>query len=75
MNIIKKKGVNMIRGLMCLFLYAFLTITCITGYTKNIIKLIDCDFDKPYKVEVIRSVGAIIPIVGVISGYCDIEDK
>lgn len=36
----------------------------------NIYKLTQCDFEAPYKAEVIRVVG-IIPPVGAIFGYMD----
>lgn len=44
-----------------------------TGWVKNIIKLSDCDFKAPYKAEIIYGVG-VIPIVGMITGWLDIED-
>lgn len=48
-------------------------IVCFTGWVKNLIKLSECDFEPPYKAEVIRTVG-IIPIVGAFTGYMTIED-
>ena len=42
----------------------------ITGWVKNIIKLSGCDFQSPYKCEVIHAVG-IIPPVGAVVGYMD----
>lgn len=41
-----------------------------TGWVMNIYKLTQCDFEAPYKAEVIRVVG-IIPPVGAIVGYMD----
>lgn len=41
------------------------------GWVKNIIKLAECDFEAPYKAEVIHAVG-IVPIVGAVTGYIDI---
>jgi hypothetical protein len=38
------------------------------------VSLCKCDFEAPVKAEVIRSVGVIIPVVGVVTGYIDIED-
>lgn len=44
------------------------------GWAMNIVKLIQCDFDAPYKAEVIRTVG-LIPPVGAITGYLTINDN
>lgn len=41
-----------------------------TGWVKNIIKLADCDFQAPYKAEVVHAVG-IVPVVGMITGWLD----
>lgn len=41
------------------------------GWVKNIVKLADCDFQQPYKAEVIHAVG-IIPPVGMITGWIDV---
>lgn len=37
-------------------------------YLMNLYKLICCDFEGPWKEEVIRSIGAIIPLVGMVAG-------
>lgn len=42
-----------------------------TGWVKNIIKLSSCDFEAPYKAEVIHGIG-IIPPVGMITGWLDV---
>ena len=41
------------------------------GWVKNLIKLTDCDFDAPYKCEIIHTVG-LIPPVGAITGWLDV---
>ena len=41
------------------------------GWVKNIIKLSDCDFEAPYKAEVIHAIG-LIPPVGMVTGWLDI---
>ena len=41
------------------------------GWVKNIIKLADCDFEAPYKAEVVHAVG-LIPPVGMITGWLDV---
>tara|TARA_R110000851_G_scaffold313298_1_gene474845 strand:- start:38 stop:217 length:180 start_codon:yes stop_codon:yes gene_type:complete len=42
-----------------------------TGWVKNIIKLSECDFEAPYKAEVIRVIG-VIPPVGAVVGWIDL---
>lgn len=44
------------------------------GWGMNIVKLIQCDFDAPYRAEAIRTIG-IIPPVGAITGYLTIDDN
>lgn len=41
------------------------------GWVKNIIKLTNCDFEAPYKAEIIYGIG-IIPVVGAITGWIDV---
>ena len=45
------------------------------GYISNIVKLLDCDFDAPYKSEAIRIVGILVPPVGVFTGYMELKDS
>ena len=45
-----------------------------TGWVKNISKLTDCDFESPYKTEVIRVLG-IIPPVGAVVGWMTIGEE
>ncbi len=45
-----------------------------TGWIKDIIKLTDCDFKAPYKCEIIYGVG-IVPIIGSVTGWIDIDSK
>ena len=42
-----------------------------TGWVKNIIKLSECDFEAPYKAEVVHGVG-IVPFVGMVTGWIDV---
>lgn len=49
-------------------------ILAVWGYIANIYKLTDCDFDKPYKAEVIRVVGIVVPPVGCVTGFIHIDD-
>lgn len=43
------------------------------GWIKNVIKLSNCNFESPYKCEIVHAVG-IIPPVGAIVGYMNFED-
>lgn len=45
----------------------------VVGWVKNVVKLSNCDFDAPYKCEIIHGVG-VIPMVGVVTGWLTIED-
>jgi prepilin-type N-terminal cleavage/methylation domain-containing protein len=42
-----------------------------TGWVKNLIKLARCDFEAPYKAEIIHSVG-LLPPVGMVTGWMDL---
>lgn len=52
---------------ICFYLLLFL------GYVLNIVKFVKCDFEAPYKAELIRGIGMVIPYGGII-GYFHIED-
>lgn len=41
------------------------------GFIKNIIKLIHCDFEAPYKCEIIHIIG-LAPPVGAITGWVNV---
>lgn len=45
----------------------------VTGYVKNIVKLTQCDFQAPYKAEIIRTAG-LLPPIGIVVGWLEIED-
>ena len=49
------------------FVFAF----CVVGWIQNIIKLSECDFEAPYKAEVIHTIG-ILPPVGIFTGWLDL---
>ena len=42
-----------------------------TGWVKNLIKLTDCDFEAPYRAEIIHSAG-LIPVIGMVTGWMDL---
>ena len=54
--------------------FVFLTIIVIlgTGYIKNIIKLASCDFEAPYKAEIIYGIGTVAPPIGAVTGWINI---
>lgn len=58
---------------MIMVLVATISIAPAIGWVMNLYKLTKCDFEAPYKCEVIRAVG-LIPIVGCFTGWMDIED-
>ena len=41
------------------------------GWVKNVIKLWDCDFNAPYKCEVVHGLG-LMPPIGAITGWIDV---
>ncbi len=44
------------------------------GWGMNLVKLVQLDFESPYKAEVIRTIG-IVPIIGAITGYMTIGEE
>ncbi len=52
-----------------------LTVAMFVGWGINVGKLVQCDFKAPYKAEVVRSVGVVIPMVGGIAGFMEIGDE
>lgn len=68
-----QKGFTLVELVIALFIL-FSIFSCIAGWGINIVKLTRCDFQPPYKAEIIRSVG-LVPIVGAVVGWIDIEDK
>jgi len=51
--------------------YVVIILVVGTGWVKNLIKLSDCDFEAPYKAEIVHGIG-IIPPVGMITGWLDL---
>ena len=54
--------------------YFLIIIACLVGYIMNIVKFCKCDFEAPYKAEIIRGVGISTGPVGSVIGYINIED-
>ena len=55
-------------------LYKHFWILFFIGYLTNLVKFIKCDFEPSYKVEIIRGLGVITGLGGII-GYIPLEDK
>jgi len=56
-------------------LYFAILIAGVLGWGMNIYKFVnDCDFASPYKCELVRGVGTVVPPIGAIIGYMDIEE-
>ena len=55
-----------------MILLVCLIIGSVIGWGMNIFKLTSCDFEKPYKAEVIRVIGVPFAPVGIIAGYMDL---
>lgn len=52
----------------------FIWLFGVIGYGKNIYNLTQCDFNAPYKAEVLRIIGIPVAPVGAILGYIKIND-
>ena len=65
----KQKGFISLTGFVLIIYLVFLT-----GYVMNIVKFVRLDFKAPYKAEVIRGIGIVPPIGGVL-GYIKVTDK
>jgi hypothetical protein len=75
MKLIKnQKGITITEALILLVITVLILVGPI-GYVNNIIKLTKCDFKTPYKTEVLRGVGVVVPPIGVVEGYLKLEDK
>lgn len=55
-----------------LIIYTALVLLAATGYVKNVIRLIECDFNPSYKAETIRIIGVCVPPVGAVVGYINV---
>jgi len=53
-------------------IYVVILLLCGIGWVKNIIKLTQCDFEAPYKCEIIHGVG--LTPVGAITGWINIKE-
>lgn len=61
-------------GIMVILVYLAILIGAGYGWINNIVEFASCDFESPYKAEIVRGVGIPIAPVGAVLGYLDIED-
>ena len=54
---------------------AMVVLLLVGGWIANIVRLAKCDFESPYKAEVVRTIGVFTGPVGSIMGFIDIEDN
>lgn len=52
-------------------IYLVILLVIGTGWVKNVVKLAECDFEAPYKAEVIHTVG-LVPFIGMVTGWLDV---
>lgn len=60
----------MYKEILAISIVIVLFVAAIVGYGLNIYKLTQCDFETPYKCEVLHSVG-LIPIAGIFVGWME----
>jgi hypothetical protein len=46
----------------------------IASYCVNIYDLTQLDFEAPYKAEILRGIGTVVPPIGVVLGFIPIND-
>lgn len=66
--------INKLAATLTSLLIACIPLALVCGYVMNIVALCQTDFKPSYRAETIRVVGVIIPVVGVVTGYCEIDD-
>lgn len=60
-------------GCTSIIIRVLISLILIIGYVKCVIKLVNCDFEAPYKAEVIYGIGTCTGL-GAIFGYINIPD-
>lgn len=67
----KKKSFEI--GLTSTLIGLAVVIAGFVGWCMNAYKATQCDFEAPYKCEIVRVVGVFAPPVGAITGYIDLD--
>ena len=66
------------REVVMIFMFVAMIITLVVvpiyGWISNFVKFVQADFSPPYKLEVLRGIGVITVIPGVIMGFIEIQD-
>lgn len=60
--------------IVSIVMYLVIILAIFTGWGMNLYKLVHCDFETPYKTEIIRSIG-IIPAIGMFTGWMTIGEE
>lgn len=47
----------------------------VLGWWVNVFKFASSDFEAPFKPEIVRAVGVVVPPVGVAVGFVDLEGE
>ena len=55
-------------------MYFMVLIVMGVGWSLNLYKLVHCDFEAPYKTEIIRTV-SILPVIGMFTGWMTIGEE
>lgn len=69
----KTKTEGIIAGIIGIITVLFMCLIPL-GWLMNVYALTQTDFASPYKEEVLRTVGVVIPPVGVVMGYIPMDD-
>ncbi len=69
------KDIGLIASITGLVALVLIVVGIGYGYVHNIIMLCNDDFKAPYKTEVIRGVGIVVPPVGWIAGYITFDEE
>lgn len=52
------------------FAIAFLFI--VISWIVNVVKLTECDFNAPYKAEVVHAIGVVVPPASLVTAWIDV---
>lgn len=64
---------QLIENLIIIALQLVVILPITGGYIANVYKLFKSDFQAPYKAEILRGVGIVVPPVGIVTGYLNLE--
>jgi hypothetical protein len=62
-------------SLVTIALYLVISIFACAGWVLNLAKFVQCDFDTPFKTEIVRGTGVVVPVIGAVVGYMDIGEE